>query len=83
MQLESYIAGLWQSGAGAGAALRDATTGEVIASANADGLRYRARRSSTRARWAGRALRSLTFHERAALLKALAKHLARSQGGVL
>ena len=42
MQLESFVAGKWQAGAGKGVALRDATTGEVIASATADGLDSRA-----------------------------------------
>jgi oxepin-CoA hydrolase / 3-oxo-5,6-dehydrosuberyl-CoA semialdehyde dehydrogenase len=74
MQLQSFIAGRWQSGAGSGMLLRDATTGEVIASANADGLDARA--MLTYAREVGGAnLRRLSFHERAALLKALAKDL--------
>src|SRR5256885_6191376 len=38
MQLQSFVAGKWWAGLGAGLALRDATTGEVIASAGADGL---------------------------------------------
>jgi oxepin-CoA hydrolase/3-oxo-5,6-dehydrosuberyl-CoA semialdehyde dehydrogenase len=74
MQLESYVAGRWQGGADPGIALRDATTGEVIAHANADGLDH-----GKMLAWArevgGANLRRLTFHERAALLKALAKHL--------
>jgi len=75
MQLQSFIAGRWQAGSGTGAALRDATTGEVIAHASAGGpdcaalLRY-AREVG------GPNLRRLTFHERAACLKALAKHLS-------
>jgi hypothetical protein len=51
MQLESYIAGRWQAGQGAAVALRDATTGEVVASANADGLDTCALMSMP-ARWA-------------------------------
>ena len=35
MQLESFVAGRWQAGHGTGVALRDATTGEVIANATA------------------------------------------------
>jgi len=38
MQLQSFVAGEWRTGTGAGIALRDATTGEVIANASADGL---------------------------------------------
>jgi oxepin-CoA hydrolase/3-oxo-5,6-dehydrosuberyl-CoA semialdehyde dehydrogenase len=74
MQLQSYAAGKWQSGAGEATALRDATTGEVIARASAAGLD-----TGAMLEWArevgGPALRRLTFHERAALLKALARDL--------
>ena len=74
MQLESYVAGRWRSGSGQGVALRDATTGEVIANATADGLDHAALLAFAR-EVGGRNLRRLTFHERAAMLKALAKHL--------
>jgi oxepin-CoA hydrolase / 3-oxo-5,6-dehydrosuberyl-CoA semialdehyde dehydrogenase len=74
MQLESFVAGRWQSGSGQGVALRDATTGEVIAHASADGLDPAALLAWAR-EVGGANLRRLTFHERAALLKALAKHL--------
>jgi oxepin-CoA hydrolase / 3-oxo-5,6-dehydrosuberyl-CoA semialdehyde dehydrogenase len=74
MQLESFTAGRWQAGRGAGVALRDATTGEVIGSASADGLDARAMLQHAR-EVGGPALLSLTFHERAALLKALARFL--------
>jgi oxepin-CoA hydrolase / 3-oxo-5,6-dehydrosuberyl-CoA semialdehyde dehydrogenase len=74
MQLQSFVAGKWQAGAGSGLMLRDATTGEVIASANAEGLDARAMLEHAR-EVGGRNLRRLTFHERAALLKALARDL--------
>ena len=74
MQLESFVAGKWRTGAGNGVALRDATTGEVIANATADGLDGRAMLEYART-VGGPRLRRLTFHERAALLKALAKLL--------
>src|SRR5580700_4229715 len=74
MQLESFIAGRWQSGAGTGTALRDATTGAVIASASAEGFDTAAALEYART-VGGPALRSLTFHERASQLKALAKFL--------
>lgn len=74
MQLESFLAGRWQAGTGAPIALRDATTGEVIANASADGLDVAAGLAHAR-EVGGRNLRRLTFHERAALLKTLAKHL--------
>ncbi len=74
-QLQSFIAGRWQAGTGTPIALRDATTGEVIASASSDGLDIST--SLTHAREVGGAnLRRLTFHDRAALLKALAKHIS-------
>jgi oxepin-CoA hydrolase/3-oxo-5,6-dehydrosuberyl-CoA semialdehyde dehydrogenase len=74
MQLESYIAGRWVAGAGGGVALRDATTGEVVANATADGLDTRAMLEYART-VGGSGLRALTFHQRAALLKALAQDL--------
>ena len=74
MQLESFIAGRWQSGAGTGTALRDATTGAVIASASAEGFDSAAALEYAR-EVGGPALRGLTFHERANQLKALAKYL--------
>ncbi|MGB6485620.1 MAG: phenylacetic acid degradation bifunctional protein PaaZ [Steroidobacteraceae bacterium] len=78
MQLESFVAGRWQAGTGTPVALRDATTGEVIASASSDGLDLSL--SLAHAREVGGAnLRRLTFHDRAALLKTLAKHLTEKK----
>ncbi|MFZ0008800.1 MAG: phenylacetic acid degradation bifunctional protein PaaZ [Steroidobacteraceae bacterium] len=74
MELQSFVAGKWTSGSGSGVALRDATTGEVVAHANADGLDSRAMLNYAR-EVGGPNLRRLTFHERAALLKALAQRL--------
>src|SRR6266850_2203253 len=74
MQLESFVAGKWQAGAGKGVALRDATTGTVIANSSADGIDYRGMLAHAR-RVGGPNLRKLTFHERAGLLKSLAKRL--------
>jgi len=74
MQLQSYIAGGWRVGQGGGVALRDATTGEVIANATAEGFDPAAILAHAR-EVGGRALRRLTFHERAGQLKALAKLL--------
>src|SRR5438876_8373533 len=74
MQLQSFVAGKWAAGTGDGVALRDATTGEVIASATADGLDTRLMLEHAREVGGGN-LRRLTFHERAALLKALARYL--------
>jgi oxepin-CoA hydrolase/3-oxo-5,6-dehydrosuberyl-CoA semialdehyde dehydrogenase len=74
MQLQSYAAGKWHTGTGGAAALRDATTGEVIAHASAEGLDAAAMLTWAR-EVGGPNLRRLTFHERAALIKALAKDL--------
>jgi oxepin-CoA hydrolase / 3-oxo-5,6-dehydrosuberyl-CoA semialdehyde dehydrogenase len=74
MQLQSFLSGRWQSGSGAGLALRDATTGEVVASADASGLDMHGALEHAR-HVGGENLRRLTFHERAALLKALARYL--------
>jgi oxepin-CoA hydrolase / 3-oxo-5,6-dehydrosuberyl-CoA semialdehyde dehydrogenase len=74
MQLESYVGGRWRVGKGQGSALRDATTGEVLAHASAEGIDLAAALEYARST-GGPALRRLTFHERAAMLKALAKVL--------
>ena len=75
MQLQSFIAGRWASGTGKATALRDASTGEVVASATSEGLDFAAMLEHARS-VGGPNLRGLTFHERAARLKALAKHLS-------
>jgi len=75
MQLQSYVHGQWVAGKGQGAALRDATTGAVIAEASSEGIDF-ARVLEHARGVGGPALRKLTFHERAGLLKALAKHLS-------
>jgi len=74
MQLQSFAAEKWQSGSRDGVALRDATTGAVVANSSAEGLDYRAMLEHAR-RVGGPNLRKLTFHERAGLIKALAKCL--------
>ena len=74
MQLQSYVCGGWHYGEGKGVALRDASTGETIAEATSAGIDFHAVLAHAR-QVGGPALRELTFHERAALLKALAKRL--------
>lgn len=54
--------------------MRDASTGDVIAEASSSGIDFRAMLSHAR-EVGGPALRAMTFHERAAMLKALAKRL--------
>ncbi|MFI6734985.1 phenylacetic acid degradation bifunctional protein PaaZ [Nonomuraea sp. NPDC050451] len=72
--LESYAAGRWFRAADDGEPLLDAATGEEVARISSRGLDVAAMVRHARDA-GGPALRSLTFHERAALLKALAKHL--------
>ncbi len=74
MKLESYVSGRWHAADGPGVALRDASTGESIAEASSGGIDFGEVLTYARSR-GGPALRLLTFHERAALLKALAKRL--------
>ena len=74
MQVRSFVAGAWRTGIGAPVMLRDATTGEVIAEATAQGIDGRALLEHART-VGGPNLRRLTFHERAARLKALARKL--------
>ena len=74
MNSQSYICGQWQSGGGAGVAMRDATSGEVVATASSDGIDFCGALDYAR-EVAGPALRELTFHQRATLLRTLAKRL--------
>jgi len=78
MNLESYVQGQWRRGQDSGVAMRDATTGEIVAHASSAGLDFAA--IVNHARDVGSpALRNLTFHQRAGLLKALAKRLTDSK----
>src|ERR1700723_1686983 len=74
MNLQSYVCGHWQSGDGEGIAMRDATTGELIALATSSGIDFAAALEFSRD-VGGPALRELTFHQRATMLRALAKKL--------
>jgi oxepin-CoA hydrolase/3-oxo-5,6-dehydrosuberyl-CoA semialdehyde dehydrogenase len=73
--LESYAAGRWFQARDEGQPLLAANTGEVVARISATGLDLAAMAGHARA-VGGPALRDLTFHERAAMLKALAKQLS-------
>src|ERR1700734_1500444 len=74
MKLQSYVGGKWRSGEGQGVLMRDASTGEVVAEAGSAGIDFAATLAYAR-EVGGPALRAMTFHERAAMLKALAKRL--------
>ncbi|MFD3687551.1 phenylacetic acid degradation bifunctional protein PaaZ [Nocardiopsis sp. NPDC058631] len=72
--LESYAQGSWFAPADEGAPLADANTGETVARISAAGLDVAGMVDHAR-RVGGPALRRLTFHQRANILKELAKHL--------
>ena len=74
MNLQSYVCGAWQSGRDNGVAMRDATTGEFIAQASSAGVDFAAVLAHARG-VGGPELRAMTFHERAGVLRALAKRL--------
>ncbi|HEX5087577.1 MAG TPA: phenylacetic acid degradation bifunctional protein PaaZ [Nocardioides sp.] len=73
-QLESYAAGRWFTATDEGRPLLDASTGEEVARISSTGLDLGAMVHHART-VGGPALRELTFHERAGLLKAMAKDL--------
>jgi oxepin-CoA hydrolase/3-oxo-5,6-dehydrosuberyl-CoA semialdehyde dehydrogenase len=66
--LRSYVSGRWTSPAD-GRPVRDAVTGEEVARVSADGIDLAAALEYGRAT-GGPAMRALTFHQRAALVKA-------------
>jgi oxepin-CoA hydrolase / 3-oxo-5,6-dehydrosuberyl-CoA semialdehyde dehydrogenase len=74
MRLQSYLAGEWRSGAGMATALRDASTGAIVAEAASGGLDFAAALRHAR-EVGGPALQSMTFHERASMLRTLGKRL--------
>ena len=78
MRLESFAAGRWVAGTGRPAVLAHAVTGEPFAEIDATGLDVGAMLHHAR-RVGGPALRRLTFHQRALLLKALAQHLMEAK----
>ncbi|MFF0266759.1 phenylacetic acid degradation bifunctional protein PaaZ [Kribbella sp. NPDC004536] len=79
--LESYAAGRWFRASDEGRPLLDASTGQEVARITNGGPDLG--EMTTYARTVGGpALRSLTFHERAALLKTLAKYLSDPANGV-
>ncbi|WP_434445456.1 phenylacetic acid degradation bifunctional protein PaaZ [Lentzea sp. E54] len=73
--LESYAAGRWFRARAEGEPLLDAVTGEEVARLSSEGLDLREMTEHAR-RVGGPAIRELTFHQRALLIKELAKHLS-------
>ena len=74
MKLPSYVAGQWRIGEGAGVTLCDAVTGGSVCEVTSAGLDFAAAVRHGREH-GSTALRAMTFHDRAAALKAMAKHL--------
>ncbi len=74
MQINSYAAGRWIAPSGRLATLRSAITGAAIAEIGSGGVDFTAMAEHAR-NVGGPALRAMTFHQRAAMLKALAQYL--------
>ncbi len=73
-RLQNYALGEWIEGTGTGTTLYNAVTGAEVAVASSDGLDFKAMLDFGRT-VGGPALRALTFHQRARILKALAQYL--------
>ena len=73
-RLESYVGGVWIAGAKEGLPLLDASTGAPVALIDSTGIDFAAALAYGREK-AGPALRRMSFHERAAMLKALGQAL--------
>ncbi len=74
MTLKNYALGHWVDGAGKSADLIHAVTGEKIGEASSGGLDFKAMTEYART-VGGPKMRALTFHQRAAMLKGLAKYM--------
>ena len=73
-RLRNYALGQWVEGTGKFQTLHHAVTGAVVGETSSEGLDFKAMTEYART-VGGPALRRLTFHERARLLKALATYL--------
>jgi oxepin-CoA hydrolase / 3-oxo-5,6-dehydrosuberyl-CoA semialdehyde dehydrogenase len=76
--LRSYTGGTWQTPAGDGRPVFDAVTGDEVARLSSGGIDMAAALAYGRAT-GGPALRELTFHQRAALLKAMGSLLRENR----
>ena len=74
MKIESYACGAWIAGTDDGAEVRNAINGESIGRVSSQGLDFADMLHHGRNK-GGPALRRMTIHDRANMLKALAKHL--------
>jgi oxepin-CoA hydrolase/3-oxo-5,6-dehydrosuberyl-CoA semialdehyde dehydrogenase len=74
MKLKSYAQGHWQEGQGSGQILKNAVTGEVVAEVGSQGIDFKGMVEYAR-KVGGTNLRKYTIHERAYMLRDLAKYL--------
>ena len=74
MKIESYACGAWTAGTDDGVEVRNAINGEAIGRVSSLGLDFADMLTHGR-QHGGTALRQMTIHDRANMLKALAKHL--------
>ena len=74
MNIESYVNGAWTPGQGEGVEVCNAITGEAVGKVDSSGIDFADVLHHGRVS-GGSALRSMTIHDRANMLKALAKHL--------
>lgn len=72
--LESYVCNEWVRGSGSGNVVNDASTGHPVAVVDSTGIDFEAVLAHGR-EVGNPALRKLTFHERASMLKAMGKYL--------
>ncbi len=81
MKLQSYAQGQWTKGEGSGVDVFHAVNGEKVAEVTSKGLDFKGMLEYART-VGGPNLRKMTFHERARLLKAMAKHLLSKKDGL-
>ena len=74
MKIESYACGAWIAGSDDGVEVHNAINGQAIGRVSSTGLDFADMLKHGRS-LGGHALRKMTIHERANMLKALAKHL--------
>ncbi len=74
MKLQNYVLGQWIEGSGNGTALYNALNGDVISTADTQGIHFEEVLNYARKN-GNKALRKMTFHERGRMLRALALFL--------
>ena len=79
--LQSYATGKWFSPTGTLSALKSAVDGRVVAEIGSGGLDFQAMAEHART-VGGPALRAMTFHQRAAMLKGIAQYLNERRDGL-